>query len=105
MRLFAIFAIGLTLSACVSPEAVYQRSLAAPHSDVPEADFEQIADILSHHTHQSITTVKALQSDEVGVHVAFSGEERSRLGRRFCFGQARWHLAHSQRYKHRDRMI
>src|SRR5437660_302895 len=73
--LLAIFAVGLALSACVSREAVYQRSLAAAHPDVPESDFEQIAEILSHHTHQSITNVKVLENDEVRVHVAFPGEQ------------------------------
>ena len=94
MRLLAIFAVGLTLSACVSREAVYQRSLAAPHPEVPESDFEQIAEILSHHTHQSITNVKALQNDEVRVDVAFPGEQGPGSGDDFVLVKrdGRWHL-------------
>src|SRR5215471_4345270 len=75
VRLLTIFAVGLTLSACVSREAVYQRSLAAPHPHVAESDFKQIAETLSHHTHQSITNVEALENDEVRVHVAFPSEQ------------------------------
>ena len=94
MRLFAIFAVGLTLSACVSREAVYQRGLAAPHPDVPESDFEQIAEILSYHTHQSITNVKALQNDEVRVQVAFPGEQGPDSGEDFVLVKrdGRWHI-------------
>jgi hypothetical protein len=94
MRLLAIFPVGLTLSACVSREAVYQRSLAAPRPDVPESDFEQIAEILSHYTHQSITNVKALQNDEVRVDVAFPGEQGPGSGDDFVLVKrdGRWHL-------------
>jgi hypothetical protein len=94
MRLIAIVAVGLPLSACVSRETVYQRSLAAPHPNLPEADFEQIAEILSHHTHQSITNVKALQNDEVRVHVAFSGEQGSDSGDDFVLVKrdGTWHI-------------
>jgi hypothetical protein len=94
MRLLAIFALGLTLSACVSREAVYQRSLAAPHPDVPESDFAQIAEVLSHHTHQSITNVKALQKDEVRVHVAFAGEQGPDSGDDFVLVKrdGGWHI-------------
>ena len=93
-RLLAIFAVGLTLSACMSREAVYQRSLAAPHPDVPESDFEQIAEVLSHHTHQSITNVRALQNDEVGVDVAFPGERGPGSGDDFVLVKrdGTWHL-------------
>ena len=94
MRLFAIFAVGLTLSACVSREAVYQRSLAAPHPDVPESDFEQIADVLSHRTHQSITNVEVLEKDEVRVHAAFPGEQDPGSGDDFVLVKrdGRWHM-------------
>ena len=94
MCLFAILAVGLTLSACVSHEAVYQRSLAAPHPDVPESDFEQIAEVLSHRTHQSITNVEALQNDEVRVHVAFPGEQGPGSGDDFVLVKrdGRWHM-------------
>lgn len=94
MRLIAIFAIGLTLATCVSRETVYQRSLAVPHPDVPEPDFDQIAEILSHHTHQSITSVKTLQNDEVSVHVAFPGEQGPASGDDFVLikRDGRWHI-------------
>jgi hypothetical protein len=93
-RLIAIFAIGLALAACVSRDIVYQRSLAAPHPEVPEPDFDQVAKILSHRTHQSITSIKTLQNDEVSVHVAFPGEQDPASGDDFvlikCDG--RWHI-------------
>ena len=94
MRLFAVVAVGLTLSACVSREAVYQRSLATPHPDVSASDFQQIAEILSQHTHQSITNVKALQNDEVSVHVAFPGEQGPDSGDDFVLVKrdGSWHI-------------
>lgn len=94
MRLIALVAVGLTLSACVNREAVYQRSLAAAHPDVPAADFEEIAETLSHHTHQSITQVKLIQKDEVSVHVAFSGEQSPDSGQDFVLVKrnGKWHV-------------
>ena len=94
MRLLAIFAVGLALSACVSREAVYQRSLAAPHPDVPQSDFEQIAEVLSYRTHQSITNVKALPNDMVMVHAAFPGEQGPGSGDDFALVKrdGRWHM-------------
>ena len=94
MRLLAILIVGLTLSACASREALYQISLAAPHPDVPESDFEQIADVLSHRTHQSITNVEAIQNDEVRVHVAFPGEQDPGSGDDFVLEKrdGRWHM-------------
>ena len=94
MRVLVIFAVGLALSACASREAVYQRSLAAPHPGVPESDFEQISELLSHHTHQSITNVRVLQNDEVSVHVAFPGEQGPDLGDDFVLikRDGRWHI-------------
>lgn len=94
MRLLAIFVVGLTLSACVSREAVYQRSLAASHPHVPQSDFEQIAEILSHHTHQSITNVDALPNDMVMVHAAFPGEQSPGSGDDFALVKrdGRWHM-------------
>lgn len=73
---------------------MYQRSLAAPHPDVPESDFEQIAEILSHHTHQSIINAKALEKDEVKVHVAFPGEQGPGSGDDFVLlkRDGRWHI-------------
>ena len=94
MRVVVIFAVGLVLSACSSCEAVYQRSLAAPHPGVPESDFEQIAEVLSHHTHQSITNVRVLQNDEVSVHVAFPGEQDPDSGGDFVLVKrdGKWHM-------------
>ena len=94
MRLPAIIAVGLTLSACMSREAVYQRSLAAPHPGVPQFDLEQIADILFHYTHQSITNVKALPDSEVMVHEAFPGEQGPDSGHDFALVKrdGRWHM-------------
>jgi hypothetical protein len=94
MRLLAICAIGLTLSACVSREAVYQRSLVSPHPDVPQSDFAQISEVLSHHTHQSITSVKTLSNDEVMVHAAFPSEQDPDSGDDFVLVKrdGRWHI-------------
>jgi len=94
MRVLAIFAVGLTLSACVNRQAVYQRSLAAPHPHVPDSDFEQIAEVLSHRTHQSITNVQALENDGVRVHVAFPGEQGPGSGDDFVLVKrdGKWHM-------------
>jgi hypothetical protein len=94
MRFFAIFAIGLALSACVSREAVYQRSLAAPHPHVPQSDFEQIAQILSLRTHQSITNAQVLPNDMVTVHAAFPDDQGPGSGDDFVFVKrdGSWHM-------------
>ena len=94
MRLLAIFAVGLTLSACASRETVYQRSLTIPHPNISQSDFEQIAEVLSHHTHQSITNVETLQNDEVRVHAAFPGKQDPGSGDDFVLvkREGRWHL-------------
>ena len=94
MRLIGIFVVGLTLSACVSHEAVYQRSLATPHTGVSQSDFEQIAKILSHHTHRPITSIEARSNDMVLVHAAFPNEERLGVGGDFAFVKrdGRWHM-------------
>ena len=94
MRLFAICVVGLALSACVNREAVYQHSLAAPHPNVPESDFEQIAEILSNHTHQSIINAKTLEKDEVKIHVAFPGEQTTESGDDFVLVKRNgtWHI-------------
>ena len=94
MRVVVLFAVGLVLSACTSREAVYQRSLAAPHPGVPESDFEQIAEVLSHHTHQSITNVRVLHNDEVRVYVAFPGEQDPDSGGDFVLVKrdGKWHM-------------
>lgn len=92
MRL--VFMFGLTLSSCVSREAVYQRSLVASHPDVPQSDFEQIAEVLSRHTHQSVMGVKALANDEVMVHAAFPGDQGSGSGDDFVLVKrdGKWHI-------------
>ena len=94
MRFLVIFVVELALSACVSREAVYQRSLAVAHPQVSEADFEQIAEVLSHNTHQSITNVEVLEDDEVKVHVAFPGEQDPGSGDNFVLTKrdGRWHM-------------
>jgi hypothetical protein len=94
MRLLPVIAVGLTLSTCVSREAVYQRSLVAPHPDVPQPDFEQIAEVLSHHTHRSITSIVAHSNDMVLVHAASPNEDRPGIGSDFALVKrdGRWHL-------------
>lgn len=94
MRPLAIFAIGLTLSACVSRVAVYQRSTVALHPDVRQSDFAQISEILSHHTHQPITSVKAVSNDKVMVHAAFPSEQDPGPDDDFVLAKrdGRWHI-------------
>ena len=81
MRVFGIVALAATLSACVSSEVVYQRSLAAPHlsafaRSLPRSDFEQIAQALSHRTRQSITDIHpGLKSNQLVVDTAFPNAE------------------------------
>jgi hypothetical protein len=74
MRAVSILALAVTLSACVSRDVVYQRSLTTPHPGVAREDFEQIAELLSHRTRRSITKIEALPNNEVMVHTAFPGE-------------------------------
>ena len=75
MRVLGMLSIAVILSSCVGPEVVYQRSLATPHPGVSRADFEQIAQLLSHRTHRSITKIEAVPGiNEVMVHAAFPGE-------------------------------
>jgi hypothetical protein len=94
MRALTIFAVGLALSACVSRETVYQRSLATPHPDLSQSDFDQIAEVLSHRTHQSITKVERLENDEVRVHAAFPGEQGPGSGDDFVLVKrdGKWHM-------------
>jgi hypothetical protein len=68
------------LLGCASREVAYRRSLAAPHlSDfarhLPRSDFEQITEILSQRTRQSITDIQPYTSDQVIVYTAFPGAE------------------------------
>jgi hypothetical protein len=74
MRVLPVLALAFTLSACVNSDVVYQRSLTTPHPGVSRADFEQIAELLSHRTRRSITKIEALPNNEVMVHTAFPGE-------------------------------
>jgi hypothetical protein len=77
MSRVAVLAALLLLSACVSREVVYQRSLAAPHLSafarhLPRSDFEQIAEVLSHKTRQSIADIyPGLKPNQVIVNTAF----------------------------------
>jgi hypothetical protein len=61
---------------------------------VPQSDFEQIAEVLSHHTHQSIMNVKTLSNDEMMVHAAFPGEQSPGSGDDFVLVKrdGRWHI-------------
>jgi len=72
-----IVSLAIVLSACVSSSVVYQRSLAAPHLSafarrLPRSDFEQIAEVLSHRTRQSIVDIfPGLKPNQVIVNTAF----------------------------------
>jgi hypothetical protein len=81
VRALGILALVVALSGCVSSEVVYQRSLAAPHLSafarhLPRSDFEQIADVLSHRTRQSITDIHpGLRPNQLVVDTAFPNAE------------------------------
>ena len=98
MRALAIFALVLTLSGCANREAAYRRSLRAPHPHLSQSDFEQIADLLSHRTRQSITSIEALPNDSVLVYTAFRGAEGPGLSNQFTFAKrdGRWHVVESR---------
>ena len=98
MRILTMFAVGLALSACVSREVVYERSLAAPHPGVSRSDFKQIAKILSQHTRGSITKIEALSYNEVMVYTAFPGEQDPGSGETFALvkDHGRWLLLDSR---------
>jgi hypothetical protein len=61
---------------------------------VRQSDFAQISEVLSHHTHQSITSVKTLSNDEVMVHAAFPSEQDPDSGDDFVLVKrdGRWHI-------------
>ena len=98
MRALAIFALALTLSGCANREAVYRRSLTAPHSHLSQSDFEQIAELLSHRTRQSITSIEALPNDKVLVYTAFRGAQGPGLSNQFTLAKrdGRWHVVESR---------
>jgi hypothetical protein len=103
MRTFGILVLAVTLLGCASKEVAYRRSLTARHlSDfarqMPRPDFEQIAEILSHRTRQSITDIQPFTSDEVIVFTAFRGGEGPGLSSQFTLAKrdGRWHVVESR---------
>jgi hypothetical protein len=98
MRVLVIFALALTFSGCANRDAAYRRSLMAPHPDLPQSDFEQIAELLSHRTRQSITSIETLPSDKVLVYTAFRGAEGPGLSNQFTLAKrdGRWHVVESR---------
>jgi hypothetical protein len=77
--------------------------LAAAHlSDfarhLPRSDFEQIAEILSHRTRQSITDIQPYASDQVIVYTAFRGAQGPGLSNQFTLAKrnGRWHVVESR---------
>jgi hypothetical protein len=74
MRMLGMLVVAVILSSCASREVVYQRSLATRHPGISRADFEQIAELLSHRRRRSIVKIEALPHNEVMVHTAFPGE-------------------------------
>lgn len=103
MRTLRIFVFAAALLGCSSREAVYQRSLAARHLSafarhLPRSDFEQIAEILSHRTRQSITDIQPFTSDEVIVFTAFRGAEGEGLSSQFTLAKrdGRWQVVESR---------
>jgi hypothetical protein len=93
-----MFALALTLSGCANREAAYRRSLTAPHPDLPQSDFVQIAELLSHRTRQSITSIEALPNDKVLVYTAFRGAQGPGLSNQFTLAKrdGRWHVVESR---------
>ena len=103
VRTLCIFVFAAALLGCSSREAVYQRSLAARHlsafaRNLPRSDFDQIAEILSHRTRQSITDIQPFTSDEVIVFTAFRGGEGPGLSSQFTLAKrdGRWHVVESR---------
>ena len=102
MRALGIFVIAIALCGCASREVAYRRSLAARHlSDfarhLPRSDFEQIAEILSHRTRQSITDIQPYKRDQVIVYTSFRGGEGPGLSNQFTLEKrdGRWHVVES----------
>jgi hypothetical protein len=103
MRVLGVFVLAVTLLGCASREVAYRRSVAAPHlSDfarhLPRADFEQIAEIVSHRTRQSITDIQPFTSDQVIVYTAFRGAEGPGLSSQFILAKrdGRWRVVESR---------
>ena len=104
MRALSIFIFAAVLLGCApTREAVYQRSLAARHlspfaRNLPRSDFEQIAEILSHRTRQSITDIQPFAQDQVIVFTAFRGSEGPGLSSQFTLAKrdGRWHIVENK---------
>lgn len=66
--------------------------------NLPRSDFEEIAEILSHRTRQSITDVQPYKSDEVIVYTAFRGGEGEGLSGQFTLAKrdGRWHVVENR---------
>ena len=105
MRTLRIIVCVAALLGCSSREGVYRRSLAAPDMstfarNLPRSDFEQIAEILSHRTRQSITDIQPYKSksDEVIVYTTFRGGEGEGLSSQFTLAKrdGRWHVVESR---------
>jgi hypothetical protein len=103
VRSLGIFVLAVTLLGCASREVAYRRSLAARHlSDfarrLPRSDFDQIAEILSHRSRQSITDIQPFTSDQVIVYTAFPGTEGPGLSSEFILAKrdGRWHVVESK---------
>jgi hypothetical protein len=103
MRTFGILVLAVTLLGCASKEVAYRRSLTARHlSDfarqMPRPDFEQIAEILSHRTRQSITDIQPYTSGQVIVYTSFRGGEGEGLSSQFILAKrdGRWHVVENK---------
>jgi hypothetical protein len=103
MRAFCILVVAVTLLGCASREGAYRRSLAAGHlsdfaRDLPRSDFEQIAEVLSRRTRQSITDIQRYSGDQVIVYTAFPGAEGPGLSSQFILAKrgGRWQVVESR---------
>jgi hypothetical protein len=103
MRTLGVFVLAITFLGCASREVTYRRSLGAPHlSDfarhLPRSDFEQIAEILSHRTRQSITDIQPYTTDQVIVYTALRGEEGPNASGQFILAKrnGRWQVVESK---------
>jgi len=103
VRTLRIIVFAVALLGCSSREAVYRGSLAARHlsafaRQLPRSDFQQIAEILSHRTRQSITDIQPFRSDEVIVFTAFRGGKGEGLSSQFTLAKrdGRWHVVESR---------
>lgn len=103
MRTLRIIVFAAALLGCSSKEAVYRRSLAARHlsafaRNLPRSDFEQISEILSHRTRQSIIDIQPYARDEVIVFTSFRGGEGEGLSSQFTLAKrdGRWHVVETR---------